>query len=203
MTAEPPVGPASETEWREERLRFRPLHMVRTWLFSAIGLLIAAWIVPGAHINGFWAALLVAAVIAALNAILPPIIAAIRLPLTLVFGFLAILVAGRPDAARRRRASRTSACSVDGFWWALLVAFLASAVTLVIEVVAGVDDDSEYSFRVVQRIARRTGAPVRTDAPGIVFLEIDGLALPVLRRAMRDGNAPAHGALARRGRLPR
>ena len=30
----------------------------------------------------------------------------------------------------------------------------------------------------------------QTDVPGIVFLEIDGLALPVLRRAMRDGNAP-------------
>ena len=29
-----------------------------------------------------------------------------------------------------------------------------------------------------------------TDAPGIVFLEIDGLALPILRRAMRDGSAP-------------
>ena len=26
--------------------------------------------------------------------------------------------------------------------------------------------------------------------PGIIYLEIDGLALPVLRRAMRDGNAP-------------
>ena len=26
--------------------------------------------------------------------------------------------------------------------------------------------------------------------PGIIFLEIDGLAAPVLRRAMRDGNAP-------------
>ena len=26
--------------------------------------------------------------------------------------------------------------------------------------------------------------------PGIIFLEIDGLGLPVLRRAMRDGNAP-------------
>ena len=26
--------------------------------------------------------------------------------------------------------------------------------------------------------------------PGIIFLEIDGLALPVLQRAMRDGNAP-------------
>ena len=29
-----------------------------------------------------------------------------------------------------------------------------------------------------------------TDVPGIIYLEIDGLALPVLRRAMRDGNAP-------------
>ena len=29
-----------------------------------------------------------------------------------------------------------------------------------------------------------------TDEPGIIFLEIDGLALPVLQRAMRDGSAP-------------
>ena len=35
------VGPASETAWREERIRFRPVHMVRTWLFSAIGLVVA------------------------------------------------------------------------------------------------------------------------------------------------------------------
>ena len=42
----------------------------------------------------------------------------------------------------------------------------------------------------VQRIARRSGERVVTDTPGIVFLEIDGLALPVLQRAMRDGHAP-------------
>ena len=45
-------------------------------------------------------------------------------------------------------------------------------------------------MRVTRRIARRQGAHERTDVPGIVFLEIDGLALPVLRDAMRDGNAP-------------
>ena len=56
-----------------------------------------------------------------------------------------------------------------------------------IEVVAGIDDDGEFSYRVVQRIARKTGEPTRTDAPGIVFLEIDGLALPVL--AARCGTA--------------
>ena len=46
------------------------------------------------------------------------------------------------------------------------------------------------SIRIAQRIARRQGIIATTDVPGIIFLEIDGLALPVLRRAMRDGNAP-------------
>ena len=45
-------------------------------------------------------------------------------------------------------------------------------------------------FASSQRIARRSGERVVTDEPGIVFLEIDGLALPVLQRAMRDGHAP-------------
>jgi hypothetical protein len=79
---------------------------------------------------------------------------------------------------------------VDSFWSALGVAFVAAAVGVVLDVVLGTNDDDTYTFKVVQRIARRTGGRTITDAPGIVFLEIDGLALPVLQRAMRDGNAP-------------
>ena len=79
---------------------------------------------------------------------------------------------------------------VSGFGVALVVALVASAVSLVIEIGAGVDDDSEYSFRVIQRVARRSGGRQKTDEPGIIYLEIDGLGLPILRRAMRDGNAP-------------
>jgi hypothetical protein len=56
--------------------------------------------------------------------------------------------------------------------------------------VAGVNDDDEYALRVARRVARRTGTPTRTDVPGLLFLEIDGLALPVLRRAVRDGTVP-------------
>ena len=59
-----------------------------------------------------------------------------------------------------------------------------------LDVIFGTNDDDTYTLKVVQRIAKRQGGATRTDMPGIVFLEIDGLALPVLRRAMRDGNAP-------------
>jgi hypothetical protein len=61
---------------------------------------------------------------------------------------------------------------------------------MLLQAILGVDDEDQYTLRVTQRIARRTGGVIRADTPGIVFLEIDGLALPVLQRAMRDGNAP-------------
>ena len=46
----------------------------------------------------------------------------------------------------------------------------------------------------IQRIARRQGARSRTDVPGIIFLEIDGLALPVLRARDARRQRPDHGA---------
>ena len=80
---------------------------------------------------------------------------------------------------------------VSSFGVALLVALVASAVSLVIEIGAGVDDDNEYSFRVIQRIARRQGA-AESDrrARASSTSRSTASALPMLRRAMRDGNAP-------------
>jgi uncharacterized membrane protein YvlD (DUF360 family) len=174
--------------WTPGRPRLRPLRLVFSWLLSAAALVIAALILPGASVDGFWGAVAVAAVIAILNALLPPVIAALRLPLTLVLGFLLILVL---DAVMLEIASNVTdgAIEVRNFWWALLTALVAAAATVVLQVVFGTNDDDEYTVRVIQRIARRTGGPERTDVPGIIFLEIDGLALPVLQRAMRDGNA--------------
>ena len=174
---------------RDVKVPIRPARLVVSWVTSAISLVIAAWIVPGVEVAGFWGALGVAAVIAVLNAIVPPLLAAIRLPYTIGATFILVLIA---DALMLMAASSLTdgAIEVDRFGWALLAALLASAVTVVISVVAGTNDDDEYTLRVIQRIARRSGEQIKTDVPGIVYLEIDGLAKPVLQRAMRDGNAP-------------
>ncbi len=130
-----------------------------------------------------------AAVVAVLNAVLPPLVAALRLPLTALIGFLLVLGL---DAAMLLLAADVApdVLFLDDFWSALAVALLASAASTAMGAVAGIDDDDTYTLRVARRVARRTGKPVATDAPGIIFLEIDGLALPVLRRAIRDGNVP-------------
>ena len=82
------------------------------------------------------------------------------------------------------------ALTVGSFGDALLAALVMSAIAVVLEAILGTDDDDTYTLRVTRRMAARADDTVRTDVPGIVFLEIDGLALPVLQRAMRDGSAP-------------
>ena len=183
--AEPTYG--QSTEWQPERPRFRVFALVVSWLATGIAFLVAAGLLPGVSVDGFWGALFVAAIVAALNAVIPPVLAALRLPLTLVLGFLLVLLA---DAGilLATDALTDGVLTVDGFGWALLAALVVAAVSVVLAVLLGSDDT--YSLRISQRIARRQGIIAKTDVPGIVFLEIDGLALPVLRRAMRDGNAP-------------
>ena len=166
----------------------RPLRLVVAWLASAVALLLAAGIVPGAEVRGFGGAVLVAALVAIVNAVIPPVLAALRLPFTAGLGFLLVLAA---DAAVLLIAADAPPqhLYVDGFGLALLVSLLAAAVSMAAGAIAGIDDDATTPTR---RQARRAAhrAADRHRRPGLVFLEIDGLGLPILRRAIRDGTTP-------------
>ena len=175
--------------WEPQTPRLRPLHLLASWLVATVAVLIAAEILPGLSVGSFVDAVVAAALIATLNAIIPPIIAALRLPFTLAIGFPLVLVIDALILLLTSHIS-TRTIRVDSFGWALLAAVVIAAAMIVVETIIGADDDDTYSLRVIRRIARRQGLRARTNVPGILFLEIDGLALPVLQRAMRDGNAP-------------
>ena len=183
------AGYGEAVRWSPEAPRFRVLHALLTWVVAAASVFIAAAILPGVTVGGFGDAFAAAAVIAALNAVLPPLVAALRLPFTLPLGFVLVLAL---DAVMLLLASDISSkvIHVDSFGWALLAALVISAAMVVLQVILGANDDNTYSLRVIRRIARRQGGRRQTDVPGILFLEIDGLALPVLQRAMRDGSVP-------------
>jgi uncharacterized membrane protein YvlD (DUF360 family) len=182
-------GYGTEVSWEPVRPRLRPLTLIAAWAIAAASLYVAAWLLPGVELDRPGAAFLIAALIAVVNAVLPPIVAALRLPYMLALGFVLVLLL---DAAALVIADNAlpDFITVNSFGDALLAALIMSAVSILLQVLTGTNDDDEYSLRVIKRIARRQGGQERTDVPGIVFLEIDGLALPVLRHAIRHGSTP-------------
>src|SRR5439155_19965641 len=105
--------------WAPERPRFRPLRLLFSWLVSGLALLVAAAVVPHTSVEGLGGAIIAAALISILNAVLPPIVAALRLPFALVTGFLLVLVL---DALMLKLSSRIAPNAIpdDSSWWALL-----------------------------------------------------------------------------------
>ena len=163
--------------------------MLVGWIMAAAGLLTAALLLPGLRVDGLLGAFAVVALIGILNALVVPVIARVRLPFTVVSGFVLVLAL---DSAVLWFSANSigNSIEVDSFGWAVAGALAAAAATLVFQIALGVNNDDTYSLHVIERMARRSGKQVRTDRPGIVFLEIDGLAYPVLQRAVRDGHAP-------------
>jgi uncharacterized membrane protein YvlD (DUF360 family) len=184
-----PATYGQAVKWEPAKPKFRPLRLLISWVVAAAAVRIAAAILPGVSLDDAGAGFIAAAVIGTINAVLPPILAALRLPFALVTGFLLVLLA---DAAALQIASSVapSHIHVSSFGSALLGALVIAGANVVLQVLAGTNDDEEYALHVTRRIAKRQGAEDRTDVPGIIFLEIDGLALPVLRDAVRDGSAP-------------
>src|SRR5436190_21593908 len=159
MTA---VGYGDEVGWEPSKPRFDPLRLIVAWAIAAVAVYVGAGFVAGVRVPGPVGAIVVAAAIGIVNAVLPPLVAALRLPFTLLAGFVLVLLV---DALALVLADRAfpQFIVVDSFGSALLASIVIAAATIVLQVVAGTNDDDEYSLRVVRRIARRLGARARTD----------------------------------------
>jgi uncharacterized membrane protein YvlD (DUF360 family) len=166
-------------------------HLVRTvvvLLVDALGLLLLSALLPGFELDGAGAALATAALIGVLNALVWPVLARFALPLSvLTLGLAALVLNGAlvafainliPDAR------------VEGLWSGVAVALGMSVLTSLVSALLAIDEDESWYRNVVRRQAQRRGGEIESDVPGVIFLEIDGLAHEVLQRAMRDGNAP-------------
>jgi uncharacterized membrane protein YvlD (DUF360 family) len=166
-------------------------------LVDAAALLLLSAILPGFILDGAGAALATAALVGVLNALVWPVLARLALPLsvlTLGLGALALnalLVVAVIDAV--------PGASVDDFGSGVVVTLGMAGLTALLSALLAIDDDESWHRNVVRRRARRRGDVTETDVPGVIFLEIDGLAADVLRRAVRDGNAPAMARWLRDG----
>jgi uncharacterized membrane protein YvlD (DUF360 family) len=156
------------------------------WLIVALIFWGLASLVGGIDVPSFRAVLVTTVLIAVLHALLWPLLIRLLLPLTvLTFGLGSLVL----NAAIVTLAIRLVDGEAPRFLGAVVVAFVLSVALLVLTPVLGIDDDARQ-LRLVRRRARRVPEGNRTEVPGVIMFEIDGLAEPVLRRAIQEGYAP-------------
>jgi uncharacterized membrane protein YvlD (DUF360 family) len=177
---------------RMARLRAAPWWVKRVvftallWTVEAAVLFgLAGWL-DGFELANLRAGLAFVALMALLNALLWPFALWLTFPFAFfTLGIFTLLLNG----AVAWIGGAILAGVTIGFWDGIVVAFVLAFVQVVMAVLFSQKDDA-YDRRIVRRSARREHDPRETAEPGLLLLEIDGLAEPVLRRALDAGLMP-------------
>jgi uncharacterized membrane protein YvlD (DUF360 family) len=166
-------------------------------LLDALTLLLLSEAMPGFVLDGAPAALGAAALIGLLNALIWPVLARFALPLTvLTLGGAALLLNGLLVTFA---IDVLPGGEIEGVLEGVVVTIAMAGVTAIVYGLLAIDENEAWYRYVVRRQARRRGRATRSEVPGVLFLEIDGLAHDVLRRALSDGSAPNLAAWLRSG----
>lgn len=133
-------------------------------------------------------AVIASAIIGLLNALLWPLLSRIFLPfVVLTFGILALLFNG---LIVWLTSELLPGFTLVDYWSAFWLALGMAAVNIILSTLLTIDDDHSWTRQQVKRRMKRSEHPEKTDIPGIFFLEIDGLAEPILEQAMAEGHMP-------------
>jgi putative membrane protein len=158
------------------------------WIIEALALVLLTFLLRGLRVDSLETAFVAAAVIGLLNALLWPLLSYVLLPFAvLTLGLLALVLNG---VIIWLAGMIVPGFDVENLLTAMLAAVGMTAVNIIASSLLTIDDDNSWYRNVVRRRAKRIAKPEEADVPGVLFLELDGLAKPVLERAMGEGYAP-------------
>lgn len=168
--------------------RARVVQFLTVLIVQSLALLLLAYISPGINIDRFASAVAVALVLGVLQAgvwwLFINFFA--HLP-ALLFPFLTFILMG---IATLFVANYIPGVTIDGFWPALWVTIWITVVNAILGAILVLDEDANFDRNVTRKMVQKYGKPQKTDVPGFLFLEIDGLSIDILKHAIADGHMP-------------
>ena len=167
-----------------------------TLVVAAVSFLLTAWILPRLTVDRVIDAVIAVILMALFNAIVRPVILALAAPISLIL--VAVLVLVLQVVAFLVVAQFAPGVHVDGFGTALVASFVYAIINTVLTAILGIDSGDSYYGLLVQRllVKRSTG---QSESPGLVILQIDGLAHPILAARMRAGSVNNLASWVRNG----
>ncbi len=102
------------------------MNVLAELLINGLAVFIAAYILPGVHVENYFVALIVAVVLGIINTLIKPILVFFTLPITIVTLGLFLLVINA--ILVMIVANIVAGFSVESFWWALLFGLVLSII---------------------------------------------------------------------------
>ena len=154
------------------------------------------WLLPRITVDSFWAAAFAVVLMALFNAIVRTVLLAFVAARSLIL--TGILVIVLQVVAFLIVAQWAPGVHVDGFLTALIGSFVFAFINTVLTSILGVDRGGSYYGLLIQTLlVERRGR--RPTSPGLVIIQIDGLAHPILAGRMRAGSVNTMAGLVRDG----
>ncbi len=180
-------------EWRGGR-RALLKRMVITLLVATFSFWLTAVIVPGVSIGRLRDAAVAVILMALFNAAVRPVLLTLVASVSLVL--LGILVLVLQVVTFLVIAPLANGVEVTGFVPALIASFVYAGVNTALTSILGVDRGGSYFGLLVSNLMANQAA-AKTDKPGLVIVQIDGLAHPILAARIRAGSVNTMGAWVR------
>jgi len=169
---------------------------VATLVIATLALVVTAWLLPGITLEDVPSGILAAIALAAMRTLLRPVLIAY---LSRVSIAVATLVTVLVQAVAFWLISQAGWITVQSPADAVIGSVLFSIGNALVTAIFSTGDDNSFFGTLVRQLAARHHASDMSDEPGVVFIQIDGLALSILEDHLRAGRAPTLARWIRSG----
>ena len=171
-------------EWRGGKVALVKRLLI-TLIVAAVSFWLTAWLLPGITVERLLDAVVVVIVMALINAIIRPLVLGFVGPRSLILTGISVLVL--QVLVFLVACNVAPGVNVDRFTTALIGSFVYAGFNTLLTAILGVDSgDSFYGLLIQSLLVER--AAEATDQPGLVIIQIDGLAHPILAGRVRAGS---------------
>lgn len=182
------AAPSGGTRGRLVRGGRSVARVLLVWLAAALTLWVLDDALSGFDMDHWWLAPVCALLLGLLAAVVWPLVMRVALPVAVyTFGLGGLVLLAVAVVAVF---SVVPGVMLAGPFEALAVVLSSAVATVLVSALLAIDSD-EIFFRRAGRRARRHDPGRESPSPGVLFLQVDGLGMPTLRRAVRDGTMPA------------
>ncbi len=175
------------------RVRFRPrsgdvVRLLLSWLAATVALAITGAIMSGLSADHFRDYALAAVVASLVGAIVRPVMVAVASRIGWI-AVLALAIVGQA-VILQVALELVPGIRTDSFGASLAAAWIASIVATLLSWLTSAGTDEAFTSTLVRRGRRRRPQLDDPDVDGVLFVQLDGVPLPVMRWALQSGLLP-------------